>query len=279
MQSIEDKTNLYAPMISTIKEVKELTPTEKVFTVELPDGKTLGHKSGQFVEMTVFGVGEAPISICSSPTDGKHFQLTIRKVGDVTGVVHNMKAGEKLGIRGPFGWGFPMEELKGNNIVIVAGGIGLAPLRSVINYVLHNRSDYKEFHILHGARTPDDRLFKDELQKWEASGNVNYLETVDKPPSDWKGHSGVITTLFKHLPKMDPAKTFALICGPPVMYKYVILECGVLGLPDSHILASLERRMKCGLGKCGHCQINGLYCCQQGPVFTYTQIKHLEEAL
>ncbi|MCE5176907.1 MAG: FAD/NAD(P)-binding protein [Caldisericales bacterium] len=275
MQSL----NLYEPMIATIKSVKELTPTEKMFEVELPDGKRLGHGPGQFVEMTVFGVGEAPISICSSPTDGNNFHLTIRKVGDVTGVVHAMKPGDKLGIRGPFGYGFPVDQLKGHDIIIVAGGIGLAPLRSVINYIFHNRSDFGQFTIIHGAKTPSDMLFKDELEGWRKNPNVVYLETVDRPTPEWKGNGGVITTLFKKVGKINPDNTYALVCGPPVMYKYVILECGVLGIPDSHILASLERRMKCGLGKCGHCQINGLYCCQHGPVFTYTQIKHLEEAL
>ncbi len=271
--------NLYAPLVSTIKSVKELTPTEKIFEVELPENKTLGHKPGQFVEMTIFGVGEAPISICSSPTEGKNFHLTIRKVGDVTGIVHKMQPGDKLGIRGPFGWGFPMEQLKGHDIVVVAGGIGLAPLRSAINFIFHNRTDFGRFTILHGARTPTDMLFKDETAAWAKRSDVTYLETVDRGTPEWKGKTGVITTLFKQLANIDAENTFALVCGPPVMYKYVILECGVLGIPDNHILCSLERRMKCGLGKCGHCQINGVYCCQQGPVFTYTQIKHMEEAL
>ena len=269
--------NSYVPLISTIKSVKTLTPTEKVFEVELPDGKQLNHDPGQFVQLLVPGIGEAPISICSSPTD-RNFHLTIRRVGDVTTAIHNMKEGDKVGIRGSFGNGFPVEEMKGNNVLIIAGGIGLAPLRSVIRYILANRSEYGDFTILHGARTPSDRLFKDELSSWSDSPEVNLLETVDHPDSSWTGHSGVITTLFKGL-TVDPARTYALVCGPPVMYRFVILECLGKGIPDRQILVSLERHMKCGLGKCGHCQINGVYTCQDGPVFSFNQIKNLEEAL
>ena len=158
--------------VATIKSVVELTPTEKMFTISLPNNRPLGHNPGQFVEMTVFGVGEAPISVCSSPTDAPDFQLTIRKVGDVTNAVHQLKAGDKLGIRGPYGYGFPVKDLKGQDILIIAGGIGLAPLRSVIRYILANRSDYGNFTILHGARTPADRLFKTELADMAKDKNV-----------------------------------------------------------------------------------------------------------
>ncbi len=269
--------NSYVPLISTIKSVIDLTPTEKIFEVELPDGKQLDHDPGQFVQLLVPGIGEAPISICSSPTD-KNFHLTIRRVGDVTTAIHNMKEGDKVGIRGSFGNGFPVEEMKGNNVLIIAGGIGLAPLRSVIRYILANRGEYGDFTLLHGARTPSDRLFKDELSSWSDSSEVNLLETVDHPDESWSGKSGVITTLFKGL-TVDPGRTYALVCGPPVMYRFVILECLGRGIPDRQILISLERHMKCGLGKCGHCQINGVYTCQDGPVFSFNQVKNLEEAL
>ncbi|HOO97740.1 MAG TPA: FAD/NAD(P)-binding protein [Caldisericia bacterium] len=269
--------NSYKPIVATIKRIETLTPTEKIFEIELPNGDALGHGPGQFVQLLVPGIGEAPISICSSPTD-KNFELTIRKVGDVTTAMHNIENGAKVGIRGPFGFGFPMDKLQGNDILVVAGGIGLAPLRSVIRYILAKRDEFGRFIILHGARTPEDRLFKDELDRWTSDSNVELYETVDKPTPDWKGNGGVITTLFKQI-NINAAKTYALICGPPVMYKFVILECQSKGIADNRILASLERHMKCGLGKCGHCQINGNYCCQQGPVFTFTQIRNLEEAL
>jgi len=269
--------NSYVPLIATIKSVNTLTPTEKVFEIELPDGKQLNHNPGQFVQLLIPGIGEAPISICSSPTDNNFF-LTIRKVGDVTTAVHNMKAGDKVGIRGAFGFGFPVEKMKGSDIVMVAGGIGLAPLRSVIRYILAHREDYGTFTILHGARTPSDRLFKSEIESWENNPRVNLLETVDHPDDSWNGNSGVITTLFKQI-TVDPENTYAMVCGPPVMYRFVILECQGKGIPDNKILVSLERHMKCGLGKCGHCQINGVYACQQGPVFSYTQVRNLEEAL
>ncbi len=189
-----------------------------------------------------------------------------------------MKEGDKVGIRGSFGNGFPVEKMKGSDVLIIAGGIGLAPLRSVIRYILANRAEYGEFTILHGARTPSDRLFKDELSRWADSSEINLLETVDHPDSSWSGKSGVITTLFKGL-TVDPGRTYALVCGPPVMYRFVILECLGRGIPDKQILVSLERHMKCGLGKCGHCQINGVYTCQDGPVFSFNQVKNLEEAL
>ena len=269
--------NSYVPLISTIKSVQDLTPTEKVFEVELPGGRQLNHDPGQFVQLLVPGIGEAPISICSSPTDS-NFHLTIRRVGDVTTAIHNMKEGDKVGIRGSFGNGFPVEEMKGSDVLIIAGGIGLAPLRSVIRYILANRAEYGEFTILHGARTPSDRLFKDELLRWADSSEINLLETVDHPDESWSGHSGVITTLFKGL-TVDPSRTYALVCGPPVMYRFVILECLGRGIPNKQILVSLERHMKCGLGKCGHCQINGVYTCQDGPVFTFNQVRNLEEAL
>jgi len=269
--------NSYTPLISTIKTIRELTPTEKIFEIELPDGMKLNHDPGQFVQLLIPGIGEAPISVCSSPTDDNFF-LTIRRVGDVTNAVHNMSEGDKVGIRGSFGYGFPVEEMKNHDVIIVAGGIGLAPLRSVIRYILANRAEYGNFTILHGARTPSDRLFKSEIDTWLDNPEINLFETVDYPDDSWTGHSGVITTLFKHL-TVDPKNTFALVCGPPVMYRFVILECQGKGIPDNRILVSLERHMKCGLGKCGHCQINGVYACQDGPVFAYNQIANLEEAL
>jgi NAD(P)H-flavin reductase len=189
-----------------------------------------------------------------------------------------LREGATVGIRGPFGKGFPVENLKGRDILFVAGGIGLFPLRSLINYVLDQRDLFGRVIILFGARRPAERLFIDELTRWGARSDAEFMETVDVGDETWKGNVGVITTLFPKF-EIDSQKTTALIVGPPVMYRFAIAETKKKGVPDNEIILSLERRMKCGVGKCGHCQINNVYVCQDGPVFTYAEIKNLPEAL
>lgn len=275
------KESIYEPVLATVKSVKQLTEEEKLFEISLNDGQPLGHKPGQFAEVSILGVGEAPISISSSPLDGNGtFELGIRKVGNVTNAMHALKEGATIGIRGPFGTHFPFEETKGRDLLFVAGGIGLIPTRSFINYVLKNRSDYGRVIILFGARTPKDQLFVEELQKWRDDPTIEYLETVDKGDESWSGNVGVITTLFPKI-EIDPAKTTAIVVGPPIMYRFAIKECKDKGLSDKDIVLSLERRMKCGVGKCGHCQINVKYVCQDGPVFKYSEIveDNLKEAI
>jgi len=224
------------------------------------------------------GIGEAPISISSAPRKTNSFELAIRKVGNLTNAVHGLIVGDTVGIRGPFGTHFPVEETRGKNILFVAGGIGLVPMRSFIHFVLEHREEYGEVTILFGTRNPSERLFLDELEQWRKRKDIRYLETVDRADQGWNGHVGVITTLFPKI-DVDPSKTYCVIVGPPVMYRFAILEAKAKGIPDSQIFLSLERRMKCGLGKCGHCQINHFYVCQDGPVFRYTDIFGLEEAL
>lgn len=271
--------SIYLPELATITKVAPMTATEKYFEIKLPGGRDLGHKPGQFVEVSVFGVGEAPISVSSSPTKKGSFELVIRKVGNVTGAIHEMKAGATVGIRGPFGTHFPYEDTKGKDILVVAGGIGLVPARSFINYILDNRKDYGRFIIMFGCRNPNERLFTDELASWAKKSDVEFLETVDKPlETNWKGNCGVITTLFPKI-TIDAAKTNCMVVGPPIMYRFVLKEALDKKIPKEQIFVSLERRMKCGVGKCGHCQINGVYCCQDGPVFKYSDITHLTEAL
>jgi len=269
--------SIYLPQLATIERVETMTATEKYFQIRLKSKKELGHKPGQFVEVSVFGIGEAPISVSSSPTQGKGFELVVRKVGNVTGALHRLQAGSTIGIRGPFGKNFPIEESKGRDLLFVAGGIGLVPTRSFINYVLDNRKDYGRVIILFGSRSPVERLFTDELASWGKRSDVEYLETVDRGDESWKGNVGVITTLF---PKIDinPAKTTCIIVGPPIMYRFAIVEAKKKNIKEEDIIVSLERRMKCGVGKCGHCQINNLYCCLDGPVFKLSDIQPLPEA-
>ncbi|MBN2441225.1 MAG: FAD/NAD(P)-binding protein [Spirochaetales bacterium] len=277
--NIENKKSIYLPEVATLVKKKKLTDLDTYFEFELKD-RPLGHLYGQFVEVSVPGIGEAPISISSPPTATNRFEMVIRKIGQVTTAIHSLEPGDAVGIRGPFGSSFPMESLKGKNLLFVAGGIGLVPARSAILYALQNRNDYKDITILFGSRDPSQRLFTDELQEWKSRKDVTFLESVDKcDPGTWDGNVGVITTLFPLLKNVNPLETYAIVVGPPVMYKFVIMTLYDMEFSDKHIIVSLERHMKCGVGKCGHCQINNLYVCQDGPVFTYDDIKHLKEAI
>ena len=272
--------SIYLPRPATIKSTKKFTALEKFFNIELDDKRPLGHKPGQFVEVSLMGIGEAPISISSSPTKGPDFDLCVRAVGSVTNGMHRLEAGDKVWIRGPFGNGFDTEFFKGKDILFVGGGLGIVPLRSLINYVLDKRADFGKVTILYGCKEPCEVLYGDEVAIWDQRKDVEHLATVDKCPEGvcWEGNIGVITTL---IPKVDfnPKTTYAVVVGPPIMYRFVMKTLKEKGVPDENIFCSLERRMKCGVGKCGHCQINGIYCCQEGPVFNYAKIKDIPEAL
>ena len=275
--AVDDK--LFLPVQARIAKIEPQTALEKVFTIELPDGISLGHRPGQFVEVSLFGIGEAPISISSSPSRSNgSFEMCVRKVGDVTSALHKLDVGDYIGIRGPFGRGFPVEKFRGKDVLFAPGGLGLAPLRSLINQVIDERALFDRVIILYGARNPSELLFKDELELWKTRSDVELLLTVDKGDENWEGNVGVITTLFKNI-SLNPRNTIGVTCGPPVMYRFVLMEFIGKGISEGNIYLSLERRMKCGIGKCGHCQINNVYACQSGPVFPYTEIKGLEEAL
>lgn len=269
---------IYEPQIARINRVKQLTETESLFDIELLSGRSLGHKPGQFVELSIFGVGEAPISISSAPSNQPSFELCVRKIGNVTSALHRKRRGDKVGIRGPFGNGFEMEHFRGRDMLFIAGGLGLAPLRSLIWTVLNSRDEYGKVHILYGARRPQELLFKEELKVWEERDDILCLSTVDVGDEIWHGHVGVITTLIPKV-QFDPKETQAIIVGPPIMYRFVIRDLKARRVPDENIWVSLERKMKCGVGKCGHCQINNIYVCQDGPVFNYKEIKNLPEAI
>lgn len=271
--------SIYIPNPARIAKVEQMTALEKLFTIELPWGQSLGHEPGQFVEVSLFGIGEAPISISSSPSRSNgSFELCVRKVGDVTGAMHDLEAGATIGVRGPFGHGFQIDQMRGKDILFAPGGLGLAPARSLINQVLDERGSFGRVIILYGARNPSELLFKDELSAWATRSDIEFHVTVDRPDPSWVGNVGVITTLFKKV-QVNPRNTVAVTVGPPIMYRFVLMELLGKGIPETQIWMSLERRMKCGVGKCGHCQINNLYCCQQGPAFTYAQIKGVEEAI
>jgi sulfhydrogenase subunit gamma (sulfur reductase) len=270
---------IFQPEFGCINRVEQVGPLEKLFTIELPDSKSLDHRPGQFVEVSILGVGEAPISISSSPSRSNGvFEMCVRKVGDVTGAIHRLEAGDKIGLRGPFGHGFPIEKFRGKDMLFAPGGLGLAPLRSLINQVLDDRALFGRVILLYGAKTPPELLFKDELREWAGRSDIELHLSVDRGDETWTGNVGVITTLFKFI-TVNPRNTVAVTVGPPAMYRFVLMEFMGMGIPEGNIYLDLERRMKCGVGRCGHCQINNIYACQSGPVFSYKDIKGLEEAL
>jgi len=271
--------SVYLPAMARLVKAEQMTQLETLFTMELLDEGSLGNEPGQFLEVSLFGIGEAPISISSSPSRSNGtFELCVRRAGDLTNALHQMEPGAILGIRGPFGNGFPVAKMKGKDVLFAAGGLGLAPLRSLINEVLDQRGSFGRVIILYGTKHPSEILFKDELAEWAEREDVEFHMTVDRGSESWQGHVGVITTLFPRV-TINPRDTVAATCGPPIMYRFVLMEMLGKGIPETQIYLSLERRMKCGVGKCGHCQINELYCCQDGPVFRYADIKGLEEAL
>jgi NAD(P)H-flavin reductase/NAD-dependent dihydropyrimidine dehydrogenase PreA subunit len=270
----------FVPKLGTIVKKQVMTANETLFEIRLDDGMELGHKPGQFVEVSVFGIGESPISISSSPTKNGTFEICVRKLGNVTTKLHKLEKGDKVGIRGPFGNGFDVESLKERDLLFIAGGLGIAPLRSLLNYVLDNRRDFGRVILLYGCKEPKELLFGEEIMALAFRSDVEFRSTVNWCPENevWNGNIGVITTLIPQVP-FEPEKTTAILCGPPVMYKFVIADLKTRNMPDDHILMSLERRMKCGVGKCGHCQINQIYVCKDGPVFNYSKIKGVPEAL
>ena len=271
--------SIYTPRLGQVIDVATMTSTEKLLTIEMADGHAIGHRPGQFLQISVAGIGEAPISICTSPTESSVFSICVRRAGSLTSVLHTLSPDDWIGLRGPFGIGFPMEASKGMDLLFVAGGIGLAPLRSAIRYALDRREHYGDIHVLIGAVSPDALLFRDEIRMWVAREDVDVHVTVDRGSSDWPGAVGVITTLFPRVGKLDADRTVAMVVGPPVMYRFVMLELAALSIPEKQILFSVERRMKCGVGKCGHCQINGTYVCKEGPVFAYPRLEQLWEAV
>jgi len=272
-------SRLYIPRPAVVESVKELTYDTKLYRLRFKHNckcdksAESDYRCGQFVQVSVLGAGEAPISICSSPTDAGCFELCVRNAGTVTGAVHKLTKGDELGIRGPYGNYFPIEEVQGQDLVFIGGGIGLAPLRSAIKYVLDKRNSYGEMFILYGARTKEDIVFADELDRWGRQKNVRVFTTIDRPQKGWSGNVGVVTTLLDKIRHAFKYKAF--VCGPPIMIHFTIKELLDIGWAEEDIITTLERYMKCGVGKCGHCYIGGKYVCTDGPVFSYAQINQM----
>lgn len=269
--------DIYLPELATITKRRMLNGTELYLHLEKEGGADWHYTPGQFVEVSVAGIGEAPISISSSPTQ-KGLELVVRNVGSLTKVIHKMETGDKLGVRGPYGSTYPIEQAKGKDLVFICGGIGLVPQRSFIRYALDHRSNYGNITVLIGTKCYDMRLFREEIALWEERKDMTVMETIDTAHDCWDGDVGVVTTLIPKV-ESDLPKSRILVCGPPVMYKFVLMALAEAGVPEDHIYVNLERRMKCGVGKCGHCQINEKYVCQDGPVFRWSDLATVPEAI
>lgn len=280
--------HLTKPKKTTVNSVDAMTPdwyqidtvkkdTEDTFTIELiPQDaeKKFSFEPGQFNMLYVYGIGEIPISISSDPSKPNRIGHTTRVVGTVTKGLRRLNQGELIGLRGPFGSSWPVKLAEGNDIVLVAGGIGLAPLRPVIYHVLNNRKKYGQFDIVYGARSSTDILFAKELEQWGARFDVNVLVTVDRSDNNWHGHVGVVTKLISYAP-FDPMHTVAMTCGPEIMMRYTAIALQKRGIDNERIYVSMERNMKCAIGLCGHCQYAGKFICKDGPVFSYNEVNNL----
>ncbi len=266
--------NIYSPVKALIAQIKEETPTIKTFVLQ-PETAFL-FQAGQFVEITVPALGEAPFTPSSDPAVRDKIDLTIMNVGLVTSKLHKLKVGEKLGIRGPYGNGYPLDNFRGKDVLIVGGGVGLAPLRSLLFALFSDMHRYNKVVLRYGARTPQDIVFKNLLPEWAKIRNVDIGITVDVADATWRGKVGLVTTILKDLP-IDLKRAVSVVCGPPIMMKFVTLKLIDIGFKPQEIYLSMEKNMSCGIGKCGHCRIGKYYVCKDGPVFTYEQLKDLPD--
>ena len=267
--------NVYLPHIAVIEKVIDETPAVKTFHFNFKDEKLreeFSFESGQFAEYSVFGVGEAPFCISSSPTRKNHLEFAVQRVGKVTNALHRLGVGAEIGLRGPYGNSFPLDVLQGKNLVFVAGGIGLAPLRSLIWNVVDNRGKYGKIDIVYGARSPADLCFQYDLDAWEKDGSIGMVTTIDREHPDWTGKVGLVPRVLEEVGP-SPDNAVAIVCGPPIMIRFTFPSLAKLGFTPEQMITTLEKRMKCGIGKCGRCNIGNLYVCRDGPVFSYAQIK------
>ena len=273
--------NPYIPI--TMKLIKNLCETEdkliNTFTLEFlskEDEENFKYMPGQFAELSAYGQGEAPFGIATSPTEPGIIKFSVAKVGCVSNALHLMEEGTMVGVRGPMGNYYPMEEFKGKNVVIIGGGFAFTTLRSMAVYMLDekHRADYGDITVIYGARNPGLLLYKEELAEWAENPNINLVTTIDKPCDGWCQRVGFIPTITEQVAPSS-VNTYAVVCGPPAMIKYTLPVLEKLGFPPERIYTSLEMRMKCGLGICGRCNIGPKYVCKDGPVFSMAQLKEL----
>ncbi len=266
------------PMVPDLFKVDEIfSETHDTFTLSLisenPSNDFI-YLPGQFNMLYAFGVGEVPISISGDPQESKHLLHTIRDVGTVTHALSKLETGQSVGLRGPFGSSWPIEKAKGNDVVIIAGGIGLAPLRPALYKLLSERDQYGDIALLYGARRPEDLLYTNEFETWRGRFGIQVKVTVDSSEREWRGNVGVVTNLVPRV-TFDPMNTVAMMCGPEVMMQFASLELKRCGVSDKNIYLTMERNMKCAIGFCGHCQYGPSFICKDGPVFSLDRVQHL----
>jgi len=266
--------NIYRPIEAKLEDIITESPTIKTFVLRCKEH--FEFTTGQFAELTLPGVGEAPFTPSSNPNIKDKIEMTIMNVGRVTSLLHNSPTNISLGIRGPYGKGYPLEDFFGKDILIVGGGVGLAPLRSLLFSLFDQITKFNKIVLRYGARTPSDMIYKDALPQWAKKSKVDLVTTVDVGEPGWQGNVGLVTTILKDLP-VDLNKSVAIVCGPPIMMKFVTLKLLDLGFQPPQIYLSMEKNMSCGLGKCGHCRIGKYYICKDGPVFTYEQLKDIHD--
>ena len=273
--------NIYIPMLTKIKSIVSENEANDIKTIELEfvkeeDYKAFDYIPGQFAEVNVIGKGESPIGIASSPTEEGTIKFTIKRMGTVTSAVHSAELGDTIGIRGPMGNGWPMEELKGKNIVVIGGGFAFSTLRSLILYVLDekHRKDYGKITVIYGNRNSAEVLYREVLEEWEKRDDIEIVLTIDGPEDTWTRKVGYVAAVVKEVAP-SPENAVAIICGPPIMIRTAQDELLKLNWKDEQILNSLEMRMKCGVGKCGRCNIGSKYVCIDGPVFSVAELKKM----
>jgi NAD(P)H-flavin reductase len=274
MERMPDNNRLVDPMLPRPFVVKRVSrETEDTFTLELTagDGGELSFGSGQFNMLYVFGAGEVPISISGNPSQPSLLVHTTRSVGTVTAAMASLRRGDAIGVRGPYGSRWPIDEATGSDVLLIAGGIGLAPLRPAVYELLTRREKYGRVVILYGTRTPADILFRKQIEEWRARFDLDVYVTVDRSVGNWRGNVGAVTTLVPRAP-FDPLNTIAMVCGPEVMMRFTVAQLEKRGLEHANIYLSVERNMKCAVGFCGHCQFGAAFICKDGPVFRFDQI-------
>lgn len=273
-EQVQEK-NIYQPYLMEIIKVVPETGDTKSFHIQFQEAslrESFSFVAGQFAEYSVFGEGEATFCISSSPTRMSHLEFSVKRVGRVTHALHQLNEGDTIGFRGPYGNHFPLDKLKGKNLLFIGGGIGLAPLRSLIHNVVDTRADYREITILYGARSPQDLCFQYDLESWGGNPSLEMVTTVDVGDDNWKGKVGLVPMVLEEI-KPSSNETMAITCGPPIMIRYTLKSLEKLGFTPSQVWTTLEMKMKCGLGKCGRCNIGPLYVCQDGPVFSLEEIQ------
>lgn len=264
------RINALTPVVGKVTAITTESTDVETYRITTMDGeKPFAPKPGQLGMLSLPNIGEAMFSITNQGED--YIEMAVKETGTLTNALHQMEVGQQVGIRGPYGNGFPMDELKGKDLVFIGGGIGLAPVRSVIMHCINHRADYGKLTVIYGARSVEDLCFKEDLfQNWPKVDNMAVYVTIDRPQEGWEGHVGFVPDYIKEL---APAPQTAIICGPPVMIKFSLPVLTELGYADEDILTTLEMRMKCGIGKCGRCNIGSCYVCLDGPVFSQAQLK------